>query len=178
MCVEAQPEKAAPSDRHLSSLREYLDALRDLGELQEVAHEVDWNLEIGAVTRRCYETGAPAPLFGRVKGAEPGFRVLGAPAGLSARPGQRFARIAVSVRLPPGATALEIVEALSRAEDNPPIPPRVVADAPCKRHVFTGDAVDLMRLPAPLIHDGDGGRYINTWGTIVARSPVSLSQTY
>src|SRR5258708_31336933 len=74
MCVEAQPEKAAPSDRHLSSLREYLGALRDLGELQEVAHEVDWNLEIGALTRRCYETGAPAPLFSRVKGVEPGFR--------------------------------------------------------------------------------------------------------
>ena len=159
------------SRRHLSSLREYLDVLRDLGELQEIAHEVDWNLEIGAVTRRCYETGAPAPLFGRVKGVEPGFRVLGAPAGLSARPGQRFARVAVSVGLPPGATALEIVEALSRAEDKPPIPPRVVEDAPCKRNVFTGDAVDLMRLPTPLIHDGDGGRYINTWGTIVARSP-------
>ena len=170
----AVPSLQGPrSDRHLSSLREYLDALRDLGELQEIAHEVDWNLEIGAVTRRCYETGAPAPLFSRVKGVEPGFRVLGAPAGLSARPGQRFARIAVSVGLPPGATALEIVEALSRAEDNPPIPPRVVADAPCKRHVFTGDAVDLMRLPTPLIHDGDGGRYINTWGTIVARSPDS-----
>ena len=29
------------SDRHLSSLREYLDVLRDLGELQEIAHEVD-----------------------------------------------------------------------------------------------------------------------------------------
>jgi len=169
--VADPPLQGFRSSRHLSSLRQYLDALRDLGELQEIAHEVDWNLEIGAVTRRCYETGAPAPLFGRVKGAEPGFRVLGAPAGLSARPGQRFARIAVSVGLPPGATALEIVEALSRAEDNPPIPPRVVEDAPCKRNVFTGDAVDLMRLPTPLIHDGDGGRYINTWGTIVARSP-------
>jgi hypothetical protein len=79
------PNVAVPSsqrprpNRHLSSLREYLDALRDLGELQEIAHEVDWNLEIGAVTRRCYETGAPAPLFGRVKGAEPGFRVLALP---------------------------------------------------------------------------------------------------
>ena len=88
----AVPSLQGPrSCRHLSSLREYLDALRDLGELQEVALEVDWNLEIGAVTRRCYETGAPASLFSRVKGVEPGFRVLGAPAGLSARPGQRFA---------------------------------------------------------------------------------------
>src|SRR5258708_36112909 len=75
MCVEAQPEKAAPSDRHLSSLREYLDALRDLAELQAVAHEVDWNLAIGAVSRRCYETGAAALLFSRVKSVEPWFRV-------------------------------------------------------------------------------------------------------
>ncbi len=34
-----------------------------------------------------------------------------------------------------------------------------------------GDAVDLHRLPAPYIHDGDGGRYLNTWGTIVVRTP-------
>lgn len=73
MSVEAQPEKAAPSNRHLSSLREYLDALRDLGELQDVAHEVDWNLEIGAVTRRCYETGAPAPLSAASGVSNPGF---------------------------------------------------------------------------------------------------------
>src|SRR5690348_13701442 len=166
---------AAPASssekRHLTSLRAYLDTLRELGELQEIEHEVDWNLEIGAITRRCYEIGAPAPLFSRVKGVEPGFRVLGAPAGLSGRPGQRLARVAVSIGLPPSATALEIVEALARAEEPAPIPPRLVADAPCKRHVLTGDAVDLLRLPTPLIHGGDGGRYINTWGTIVARSP-------
>jgi hypothetical protein len=48
----AVPSLQGPrSDRHLSSLREYLDALRDLGELQEIAREVDWNLEIGAVPK-------------------------------------------------------------------------------------------------------------------------------
>jgi hypothetical protein len=48
----AVPSLQGPrSDRHLSSLREYLDALRDLGELHEIAHEVDWNLEIGAVPK-------------------------------------------------------------------------------------------------------------------------------
>src|SRR5260370_26709663 len=106
--VADPPLQGFRSSRHLSSLRQYLDALRDLGELQEIAHEVDWNLEIGAVTRRCYETGAPAPLFGRVKGAAPALRVLRAPAGLSARPGQRFARVAGSVGLPPAATARDI----------------------------------------------------------------------
>ncbi|RQS43397.1 UbiD family decarboxylase [Burkholderia sp. Bp8986] len=155
---------------HLSSLREYLSALKEIGEVIEIDCEVDWNLEIGAITRRCYETGAPAPLFSHVKGL-PGFRVLGAPAGVSARVGQRMARAAISVGLPPSAGALDIVEALSRAEDQLPIPPRRVQIAPCKQNVRIGDDVDLMALPTPLIHGGDGGRYLNTWGTIVARTP-------
>ena len=37
---------------HFKSLREYLDALRDLGDLREVNFEVDTNLEIGAIIRR------------------------------------------------------------------------------------------------------------------------------
>ncbi len=42
---------------------------------------------------------------------------------------------------------------------------------PCQENRLVGDEVDLWRLPTPLIHDGDGGRYLNTWGTIVARTP-------
>ena len=157
--------------RHLRSLREYIEALRELGEIHEITQEVDWNLEIGAITRRCYETGSPAPLFSRVKGAEAGFRVLGAPAGVSSRPGQSLARVALSLGMDPGATALEIVDALSRATGLTPIAPRVVDDAPCLEHILVGDEVDLLKLPTPFIHEGDGGRFLNTWGTIVVRSP-------
>ena len=71
---------------NLASLREYLAALKEIGELVEIDREVDWNLEIGAIIRRCYETGAPAPLFTRIVGIEPGFRVFGAPAGVSRQP--------------------------------------------------------------------------------------------
>lgn len=38
----------------LKSLREYIDALKAISELQEIDQEVDWNLEIGAISRRCY----------------------------------------------------------------------------------------------------------------------------
>ena len=34
-----------------------------------------------------------------------------------------------------------------------------------------GDAVDLLRLPVPVLHDGDGGRYINTYGVFVVQTP-------
>jgi 4-hydroxy-3-polyprenylbenzoate decarboxylase len=40
--------------------------------------------------------------------------------------------------------------------------------APARR---TSAAVDLQRSPAPLIQDGDGGRYLNTWGTVVVQTP-------
>jgi 3-octaprenyl-4-hydroxybenzoate carboxy-lyase len=73
---------------HYRSLREHIAALRAIGELQEIDQEVDWNLEIGAIVRRIYETGGPAVLLNRIKGTEPGFRVLGAPAGANARVGK------------------------------------------------------------------------------------------
>ena len=63
--------------KHFHSLREQLALLADLGEIQEIDQEVDWNLEMGAIIRRCYELMAPAPLFSRIKNIEPGFRVLG-----------------------------------------------------------------------------------------------------
>jgi len=110
--------------RHFKSLREYIDALHAMGEIQEIDAEVDWNLELGAITQRSYDLGAPAPLFNRIRGIEPGFRVLGAPAGISRTKG--LARAALSLGQPASATGCELVDALARAHARPPIPPRRV----------------------------------------------------
>jgi 4-hydroxy-3-polyprenylbenzoate decarboxylase len=150
-------------------MRDYVDRLKSLGEIQEIDVEVDWNLEMGAIIRRSYELQAAAPLFNKIKGIEPGFRVLGAPAGISRQKG--LVRIALSLGLSAAATAREIIEALAAAHHKPPMPPRRVPSGPCKQNKLLGDAVDLWRLPAPLIHEGDGGRYLNTWGTIIVRTP-------
>src|SRR6516225_11656001 len=93
---------------HLKSLRDYIDQLKALGEVQEIDWEVDWHLEMGAIIRRSYELRAPAPLFNRIKGIERGFRVLGAPAGVSRKNG--LARIALSLGLPGRAGAPAMVE--------------------------------------------------------------------
>ena len=34
-----------------------------------------------------------------------------------------------------------------------------------------GDEIDLFQLPAPMIHEGDGGRYLVSWGFTVCRDP-------
>jgi UbiD family decarboxylase len=50
----------------------------------------------------------------------------------------------------------------------------VIADkkkAPCKENIFMGDQVDVYRFPAPMIHEGDVGRYIGTWDLVVTKDP-------
>lgn len=154
---------------HCASLREYIEALRALGEIQEIDAEVDWNLELGAIVQRCYALGAPAPLFNRIRGIEAGFRAFGAPAGVSRTHG--LARIALSLSRPATTGGCQLVEGLAQAHDRPPLPPRCVPAGPCKEHILRGAEVDLERLPAPLIHAGDGGRYVNTWGTVIVQTP-------
>lgn len=155
---------------HYKDLRRYLAALEAIGEVQRIATPVALDLEIGAVSRRAGEIGQAAPLFESIP-ERPGFRVLGAPGGVSSKPGQWLARIALALGLPPGATGREIVEAFAAARARPLIPPRVVETGPCKQNIHTGDDVDLLELPAPLLHDGDGGRYLNTFGVICCETP-------
>jgi 4-hydroxy-3-polyprenylbenzoate decarboxylase len=157
--------------KHLRSLRDYLDALSDLGDINEISSEVDTHLEIGAAIRRSSETGAPAPLFTNVRGYGKGFRVLGSPASLSSVPGAPFARVALSLGFEPDTHPLDMVEALAAARLAPPVPPVVTDSAPCQENVLLGDEASLDAFPVPLIHDGDGGKYVNTWGAIVVRSP-------
>src|SRR5438132_1266199 len=121
------------------NLRDYIARLQALGEIQEIDELVDPHLEMGAIIRRTYELQAPAPLFNRIKGIEPGFRVLGAPAGLSRRLG--LVRIALSLGLPLRSTAQEIIEALASAHSKPGIPPQRVATGPCKEHKMLGSEV-------------------------------------
>ena len=155
----------------LTDLRQYIEALRALGELQEIDVPVALDLELAAIARRCYETGAPAPLFKAFSDHPGGLRILGAPAGLSAKPGQALLRVATSLELPTHSSGLDIAEAIAASPSLPAVKPVIVDDAPCFQNFSTGDAVDLMRLPLPLLHRGDGGRYLNTWGCIVARTP-------
>ena len=152
-------------------LREYLAALDELGDVRRVDAEVPQGLEIGAFIRRSCETRAPAPLFNNISGTESGFRLLGAPGALSSAAGRPLARIALSLGMSPDAGAREIVQALAAARDREPVAPKQVPTAPCKQNVLLGDDASLARFPTPLLHEGDGGPYVNTWGTIIVRSP-------
>jgi 4-hydroxy-3-polyprenylbenzoate decarboxylase len=155
---------------HYTDLRSYLDALEAIGEVQRVAKPVALDLEIGAISRLAGETGQAAPLFEAIPD-RPGMRVLGAPGGVSSKPGQRLARIALAVGLPAQASARDIVDAFAAARAKSGIKPVLVENAPCRENIRLGDDVNLLDLPAPLLHDGDGGRYLNTFGIICVETP-------
>jgi len=154
-------------------LRSFIAALDELGDIMHVRHEVDGDYEPSAITRRSCEIQSPAPLFERVHGVEKGFRLFGAPAALSSLPDMLYARVAMSFGLPPASTGPEIIAALSAARHRPGIPPVRVAsaDAPCQQVILRDDAASLNRFPIPFAHDKDGGRYANTWGTLIVKSP-------
>lgn len=155
---------------HYKDLRSYVSALEEIGEVQRISQPVALDLEIGAICRRAGETGQAAPLFENIPD-RPGTRVLGAPGGVSSKSGQWLSRIALAVGLPANATGREIVETFAAARERPLIPPHIVETGPCKDVIHTGEAIDLLDLPAPLLHDGDGGRYLNTFGIICCETP-------
>ncbi|KUL38848.1 4'-phosphopantetheinyl transferase [Streptomyces sp. NRRL F-4489] len=159
--------------QHGSALnfRDFVDGLLTAGDAIDIRRPVDPLLEAAAVTRRVYETRSPAPLFANLLGAAPGFRLLGAPAGLSGVPGQTYGRLAAHFGLAPGTTPRHLLEKLIAAMHAEPVAPRVVDSGPCKEHVLRGDAVDLERFPVPLLHEQDGGRYVGTYGFHVVRTP-------
>ncbi|ODU06029.1 MAG: ubiquinone biosynthesis protein UbiD [Pseudonocardia sp. SCN 72-86] len=158
---------------HFKDLRSFLDALDGIGDLAHITREVDGDLEPGAITRRACEVDAPAPLFENIRGYAPGLRILGAPAARSSRPDMPYARVALSLGLAPGSTLTEIIDAVLATRELPGKKPMLVdaAAAPCRRHVLTGDDADLDRFPIPFAHDNDGGRYANTWGTLIVSTP-------
>jgi hypothetical protein len=41
-----------------------------------------------------------------------------------------------------------------------PIPPNIVSTGPCKENFLQESQIDLTKLPAPQIHQADGGKYI------------------
>jgi 4-hydroxy-3-polyprenylbenzoate decarboxylase len=134
-----------------------------LGDAVTVEREVDWNLEIGAITRLCCERSGPAPFFQKVKDYPKGYRVFGAPLAT-------FRRLAIAMDLDPDASFEEIRKTYVSGSEKP-IKPRLVKDGPCKENMIAGDDVDLLKFPVPLVHQGDGGRYIGTFHIIATKDP-------
>ena len=153
--------------------RAYIEALKADDDLVEINQECDPHLEVGAILRKVVENDEKVPLFNKLKGQDKNglWRVVGALGALRSDPKTRYGRLARHVNLPITASIKEIQDKLITAKSLPPVPPRVVETGPCKDFHLTQDEFDLTKLPSPMLHQSDGGRYIQTFGVHILQSP-------
>ncbi|XPS72559.1 Phenacrylate decarboxylase [Ascochyta lentis] len=156
---------------HLS-FRSFVQSLKADGDVAEINEEMDPNLEISAIIRKSCETNDKAPLFNNVKGAKNGlFRIFGAPGSLRNSTKGKYGRLARHLALPPDAGMKEILDKMLSATDKIGIKPNIVETGTCKENKLFGDDINLQELPAPLIHQADGGKYVSTYGVHIVQSP-------
>jgi UbiD family decarboxylase len=131
-------------------LRTFLDQVKQDNpeDYLTVSREVDPAFEITAITVKLEQEAKRRPiiLFEKVKGTK--FPVLtNLHAGRS--------RLATAIHAKPD----EMQRAYLRAMENP-IAPKLVAKAPVKEVLLTGEQIDLYKLPQILHHQEDAGPYI------------------
>ncbi|RKD89311.1 UbiD family decarboxylase [Halopiger aswanensis] len=151
------------------SFRTYLHFLEDENDCIRISEPTSWDLEASAVTTLANRTDGEVPIFESIKEDTIGAALVGDPyRGPQYRPWDHLAR---SFGLPAGLSGTAYYERVVERLRSPR-EPRVVdrGTAPCKEVVHTGTDVDLLSIPWPYIHQGDGGRYSNLH-TVVAPDP-------
>ncbi|HLA80101.1 MAG TPA: UbiD family decarboxylase, partial [Thermoleophilia bacterium] len=144
--------------------REFMEILRASGDLLVVTETVSWDLELGAISRLACEREAPAIWFARIADYPEEHTVF-------VNPLATWRRLAIALALGPEATVKEIYHEYERRESRL-IPPVEVKTGPCKEIILRGDQVDLFQFPAPMLHEGDGGRYLGTWDIVISVDPA------
>ncbi len=132
--------------------RDVLSRLTDAGELLHVPKAVDPR-HLSALMAQ-----APQATFFEQIAGYPDWRAVGAL--VSTR-----RRLALAMGCAEDAVATRFEQGIRR-----PIEPCVVERAPCQEVVWTGDEVDLTRLPIPMMHVKDGGPYISAT-LVVSKDP-------
>ena len=158
-------------------LREFIDKLREAGELKDVNREVDWNVEASALFMKIQENKGPALLLNKVKGYDDARIVSGMFAGPGLLlPGKRRQWKRVSMALNIDANKYEefVGKVLERLRE--PIKPNEVDTGPCKEKTMQGWGLDVTKLPFPKHTERDGGRYGH--GCIVVKDPDTGLQVW
>jgi 4-hydroxy-3-polyprenylbenzoate decarboxylase len=144
-------------------LRSWLSTLEKAGQLARIGAEVDWNEEIGAITRANLALEGPGLLFENITG----HRDTVCTKFLTSALGNRR-QVQLMLGLPEGTSDSAIVQHLRKRFQHP-VPPRVVERGPVQDNVIEGDDIDLEQFPVPKWHGADGGRYIDTFCGVVTQ---------
>ncbi len=149
----------------VKDLREWINLLAEKAEVKKIQAEVDWNEEIGAITRQVSSQNGPALLFEKIKDHQKTLcrRLFTNGTG-------SLAKVCRLVGLPEGTSSRELVITLKELLRRQ-VEPRRVDRGPVKDNIVTGTSVDLFQFPVPKWNPLDGGRYIMTSASVVTMDP-------
>ncbi len=167
-----------------SSLRDFIDRLERDGRLVRVKAPVSCHLEITEIQTRLLAEKGPAVLFEHVTGADGqafDMPVLAnlfgtverVAAGMNRRPSElrEVGELLAFLRQPePPGGLREAMGMLPLVRNVLAMKPRVTTHAPCQEVVWTGDEIDLARLPIQTCWPGEPAPLI-TWPLVVTRGP-------
>ena len=148
-----------------NDLREWIGDLEKSNDLKRINAEVDWDEEIGAITREVSSHFGPALLFENIKDHTNTICRRLFTNGTGTR--ERVCRF---IGAPEEASYRELVS-LFKDRFSHPVKPERVKTGPVKENIVKGDGVDLFQLPVPKWNPLDGGRYIMTSGSVVTQDP-------
>jgi UbiD family decarboxylase len=140
----------------MTALRDFISALDDRGKLKRIHEEVDWDLEIGEITR---ETKAPL-LFENIKDY-PNMRLF-------TNGFVDYDCIAIALGMQKQDVRLRDLADAARQGFRNPIAPVLSGSRQFMGNRVT-QAIDLTALPVPRWSEIDAGRYIGTWHLNVTR---------
>ena len=151
----------------MKDLREWIAAIRAMGELVEVHAEVDPHLEITEIADRVMKAGGPALLFTNVKGSKMPVLInqFGSERRMAMGLGgtdldQIASRISEIAEMQPPQGVMEKVKALGKLKELASLGTKTVKSGPCQEVVLTGDEVDLDLVPILHCWPNDGGPFV------------------
>lgn len=165
MALTDQPAAVDTENLEKSSLREWLQAIEEMGQLRHVSG-ANADSEIGDLADYLQHIDqSPAVLFDNIPGHDATFRVLVNSFG-------HTDRVALTLGLPTGLSKVPLSDAWrQKLKGLKFLPPKFVTDGPVMENIVRGDDVDMTIFPTPMWHALDGGRYIGTGSFDVTRDP-------
>ncbi len=170
-----------PAPQHkIGDLRDFLELLRQRGDLREISTPVSPHLELTEISRRTLERQGPALLFSAA--GDGNVRVLtnlfgtadriAAALGTDGPEGfEDLGKLLAALKSPePPRGVGDAWSKLPLLREVLKMAPRTLRTAPCQEHLIEGDDVDLGAWPIQTCWPEDAGPLI-TWGLTTTRGP-------
>jgi 4-hydroxy-3-polyprenylbenzoate decarboxylase len=161
-------------------LRDFLALLEQRGELKRITQSIDPELEMTEIADRTLRAGGPALLFENPKGYDMPVlcNLFGTPKRVAMGMGQEevsalreVGKLLAFLKEPePPKGFRDLFDKMPQFKQVLNMPTKRLRNAPCQEEVFSGDEVDLTRIPVMKCWPGDAAPLI-TWGLTVTRGP-------